>query len=282
MKRIATLTMMGAILASVIGLSSASAGHDCELGARNYAYKCEHPRLSSLPIQFKVNLSSRPSGLSAEQVTNAVAGAIAEWNRAWPLPSGNLTCPVLCLSSSSTSKSGVSLGDGENTISWSHNVGPCGGGAHAGIAVACVRYEGNSGTARHRIAEVDIVLSPDRLWYQPRLLGGGANEPRYVVAGEVAGIYPELGNNGNYDQLGGGQGKYDVQSTLTHELGHALGLRDIGDPDVPWPAALLDTDAYQQTMYRWYHRGTTNKRTLAEGDIAGVQRIAFDVLVAGD
>ena len=42
---------------------------------------------------------------------------------------------------------------------------------------------------------------------------------------------------------------------------------------------MADAGFYQQTMYRYYYQGTTNKRTLADGDVAGLQRIAADMLL---
>lgn len=54
---------------------------------------------------------------------------------------------------------------------------------------------------------------------------------------------------------------YDVQSIFTHELGHWLSLQDL----------YVGIDAARQTMYGSTDPGSTHKRTLALGDIAGVQ-----------
>lgn len=277
MKRYATLAVMGAILASVIGVSGATASHNCTPGTRSFAYCGQYPAFNRLPLDFRVNLASRPSNLSAAEVSAAVGGAIQEWNSHWPPPSGEIACPALCLEGTTT-RSGVDLTDQQNTISWSYDFGPCGGISHGGVAVACVLYGGANG---HRIMQVDIVMNPDLAWYQPRLVGGPPSDPGRVGAGEVAGAYPELGDSDTWDFIGSGRGRYDVQSVITHELGHALGLLDIGHPSVPWPASLGDSDSYQQTMYRWYHRGTTNKRTLHDGDVAGLLRVAIDVAAGG-
>lgn len=50
--------------------------------------------------------------------------------------------------------------------------------------------------------------------------------------------------------------KYDVQNTVTHELGHVLGMDHSKDPTA--------------TMYYSANKGDTNKRSLAEDDINGL------------
>jgi hypothetical protein len=62
--------------------------------------------------------------------------------------------------------------------------------------------------------------------------------------------------NGNVEDCSGTQGAFDVQAVLTHELGHPVGLEHVTD------------DA--QTMYGFVATGETRKRTLADGDTAGV------------
>ncbi len=54
---------------------------------------------------------------------------------------------------------------------------------------------------------------------------------------------------------------HDIQSILTHELGHWLSFEDI-----------YSGDAVRQTMFGSTEYGETNKRTLALGDIAGIQK----------
>lgn len=54
---------------------------------------------------------------------------------------------------------------------------------------------------------------------------------------------------------------YDIQSILTHELGHWLALEDIYSPD-----------SAAQTMHGSTKYGETRKRTLALGDVVGLQK----------
>ncbi|MCP8311968.1 MAG: matrixin family metalloprotease [Candidatus Methylarchaceae archaeon HK02M1] len=60
----------------------------------------------------------------------------------------------------------------------------------------------------------------------------------------------------------GGSGKYDVQNIGTHEAGHTLSLDD-----------LYDLRFSEETMYGYAYPGETKKRTLNEGDIAGIRHI---------
>jgi len=61
----------------------------------------------------------------------------------------------------------------------------------------------------------------------------------------------------------GAAGTYDIQSTAAHELGHALGLRDLyGDVGTP--------NDMEKTMFGFGDTGETKARTLEPGDQAGV------------
>ncbi len=257
--------LMGTVLAAAIGVSGAGASHSCSEHELGWSYCGLHVRADALPLTFRVNTDSRPAGLGSRGVLRAVESAVAEWNAHWPAATGRSGCELLCVDGV-TQATGAKR-DGVNTISWAP-FGACGDGHADGVAVACLWFEGSEGAAKHRIAEVDIILNPTRAWYQP----GGAR----AALGDVAGLYPELADTSAYNELANGQGKYDLQSALTHELGHAVGLEDIGS-ETPWPGSLIsDATEYRQTMYRWYYRGTTNKRSLAEGDIAGLWRVAMD------
>jgi hypothetical protein len=54
----------------------------------------------------------------------------------------------------------------------------------------------------------------------------------------------------------------DLQNIVTHELGHGVGLAD-----------LYDDECSEQTMYGYAEYGETKKRTLNDGDIAGIQEL---------
>ena len=58
---------------------------------------------------------------------------------------------------------------------------------------------------------------------------------------------------------------YDFQSVCTHELGHAIGMGD-----------LYNSACTAQTMFGSVGPGSTSKRTLATGDIVGVQTLYGD------
>ena len=262
--------LVGAVLTAAIGVSSAGAGHECTEGELGWSTCGLHVRADALPLTFAVNVDSRPASLDRAVVLRAVGAAVDEWNTHWPASTGRPGCELLCVEGT-TQASGAKR-DGINTISWAP-FGICGDGHADGVAVACIWLEGTEGAAKHRIAEVDIILNPERAWYQP----GG----RRAALADLAGYYPELAETTAFDQLAGGRGKYDVQSALTHELGHAIGLEDIGN-ESPWPSSLIsDATEYRQTMYRWYYRGTTNKRSLEEGDIAGLSQVAMTTTTDG-
>lgn len=59
----------------------------------------------------------------------------------------------------------------------------------------------------------------------------------------------------------GEAGKMDYQNIATHEFGHSLGLTHPSD------------DCTEETMFRFAGFGETNKRSLAAGDIAGVNSL---------
>lgn len=54
----------------------------------------------------------------------------------------------------------------------------------------------------------------------------------------------------------------DFENIATHELGHAVGLSD-----------LYNTECSEQTMYGYSQEGDIEKRTLEDGDIAGIQSL---------
>lgn len=238
--------MVSAVMAAGTIGASANVASDQAACKDRYVWKyCgDHIRLDR-PIRFSINHAARPTTVAKGEARAAATNAALEWNRYWPLGARADGCFAVCYKSETTAGTGV---DGISTISWG-DVSQCPGADPDGVAVACVSVDADG-----FIDEVDIVLSSTKTWRQPTV------DP----AAEVAGLIPGLGRDW-----------YDLQSVLTHEFGHAIGLGDIG-ASRPWPYDLADTGRYQQTMYGFTYRGTTNKRTLAEGDIVGLQEVAVD------
>lgn len=237
----------GVVLALAIVFAcavSASATSTCIDGG---VFKTCNERIElGKPIHFKL-VGSRPAGVTADEATLAATLAALEWNRHWPaLP--HPTCGAVCFDGKGSAGVGP---NGFSTISWGATT-QCGGADPDGVAVACVYSN-----ADRRITEVDVILNSSKTW----------RAPIADATGEVAGAVPNAGGDW-----------YDVQSALTHEFGHAIGLEDIGAAR-PWPYDLTDTVRYQQTMYGFYYKGSTNKRTLDAGDIAGLQVVAAHVLL---
>jgi len=75
--------------------------------------------------------------------------------------------------------------------------------------------------------------------------------------------------NADIDQTSTGGAVMDLQNIVTHEIGHGLGLADLYptsrnyNPET-WP---------HQTMYGYSYNGDIEKRDLADGDIAGIQKL---------
>ncbi len=66
--------------------------------------------------------------------------------------------------------------------------------------------------------------------------------------------------NGDVEwSINGSPGKYDLQSIITHEVGHSVGLSDL--------YSVLDKN---KTMYGYFDTGETGSRTLAPDDEAGI------------
>lgn len=213
------------------------AADSCTPGMPGLLFRTCREYPASLPITFVMDASG--SKVPTADFLAAARTSLATWNQAWPMGGA--------LKDGGTASSGIGR-DGKNTIAWGN---PASCGAPGAVAVACLWMAGSSGTAAHTIVEVDIVLNREETWRQANGLD--------LVAGTASGTIGVA--NGGW---------LDVQSVITHELGHALGLDDIGNQTTSWPFALSDAGQHTQTMYRWMYRGSTHARTLDVGDLAGV------------
>ncbi|MFQ6106841.1 MAG: matrixin family metalloprotease [Thermoplasmata archaeon] len=75
--------------------------------------------------------------------------------------------------------------------------------------------------------------------------------------------WDQVYDQADYDWSSSGEAnKMDFENIATHELGHSVGLDD-----------LYTTDCSEQTMYGYASEGETKKRTLEDGDIAGVKTL---------
>lgn len=277
-KRLAGISIAAAVLAVATGYTGASADDDCEKLVV-YGYCGEHWRRSRLPVRFKLDASSIPGGvgLSSFNVSNAIASAVGEWERYWAVHGsgstggclGGIDVQGLCYAGTAN---GAGYGrDGINSISFgdlNSSAQACSAGHAAAVAVACYWYEGSSGPKARRIDEVDIVLN------RTNFCGDTGSPPRcWKVAIDQDELFGEIEGALAGSTLFSRDQWFDVQSVITHEVGHALGLTDIGNPSAPFPADLADAPRYTQTMYRWYYRRSTNKRSLDYGDVLGIGRV---------
>jgi hypothetical protein len=94
----------------------------------------------------------------------------------------------------------------------------------------------------------DSTIAETMWWYQPR-------------TGLITDTDVRLNQNLPWATTGDAN-SYDVQSLVTHELGHTLVLGDLyGQSD------------QEKTMYGYADKGETNKRTLATDDISGIKML---------
>jgi hypothetical protein len=104
---------------------------------------------------------------------------------------------------------------------------------------------------------------------------GDISQPGAIGVTIVWGIFrgpPDLRELVEWDQVyddadfdwssSGEPGKMDFEAIATHELGHSVGLDD-----------LYNDECSEMTMYGYADNGETKKRTLEDGDIAGVSSL---------
>ena len=117
---------------------------------------------------------------------------------------------------------------------------------HPSAIAVCIVYYINVGPpSQRRILEFDVVFDA---------------EITFIINGEETDF--SWGNAGTTDENNLGNTLImDLQNIATHELGHALGLADLYDTTAPVP---------EQTMYGYASPGETKKRTLEDGDKAGI------------
>ena len=235
---------MTATLIAVIAMSPASSERNTCVDGVTWRYCFEHVPANKVPLHFTYDPSGAPvSG----DVESAIRDAQSTWNALWPSATTR-SCIALCYD-------GVNSG-APNTISWG-SPASCAGASADAVAVACLHYSGAL-----RIVRVDVILNASKLWtLSPDPVGGKVNA---LLADRFGGHAPNP-FAANW---------YDVGSALTHELGHSLGLEDIGNVVKPFPYDLTDAAKYTQTMYRWYFPGTDSKRTPEQGDITALELAA--------
>lgn len=219
-------------------------------GGHAYATCGEHWALNKLPIAVRVNAYGGHEGVTNYDVITAANAAAVSWDLVAPV-SGNgsrtvcRNAKVICtVADGSVSVNG---NDGIVSVVWG-SLGPDG--------VAGMAYVSSAGGL---ITDVDVVLNSDVRW------SNQAVSPAGEAGGALGGICPVAVFCPNV---------FDLQSILTHELGHVLGLDDL-NPGARscWAGDPADVADYTETMYACYFPGSTSKRTLEAGDVAGLTRV---------
>lgn len=226
-----------------------------------YKYCGQHWPLNKLPIRVHVNRDQAPNKGAFQE---AVAQAVAIWDVAAPIrgtgsrPPGCATANIICVAT-------VSDGAGvpaEIDVGWQPR-GPFG---LPGIAEVFAAGSGE-------ITDVKVTLNSNLSWF-------GTNDAGKVSTGVGSGLAGGIGC-GPAPQLC--PWSFDLVSIIMHELGHVLGLEDLNPGascddgfECGYPADPQDAPDFTQVMYAFYYPGSSTKRALQEGDLAGLYRVLLD------